>query len=296
MSKLLLKKYEYHLKFVEQRSAATIDAYLSDLKVLSFVTEGNFIYIKSDQLQDIFYQWSKEVSQSSLARRLSSIRHFYQYLVETKEIDQDPSQTIRVNQKGKKLPHYFTLDEIKQLIDFDCEDYDDFLDKAIILTLFSTGLRVSELINLTHQRFYRQEEFFKVIGKGSKERIVPIGKQALISINDYLAKVQKPHQQGYLFVNSKSLPLTRQSVYNRLSKRASQMGMTKPISPHVLRHSFASAMINHDADLRVVQELLGHEVISTTQIYTHLETHSKKRMYEQFHPGAKLKKGLKNEE
>lgn len=296
MIQTILKQYEHYLKYVSKLSQASQESYLSDLNLLLNETE-DVLTISSNQLQDIFYKWSKEVSSSTLSRRMSSIRFFYQYLIDTKEIETDPSEFIKVSHKEKKLPSYLTLNEVNQLLSFETESFDDYCDKAIIEVLFSCGLRVSELVDLTHSRYYPKEAYFKVVGKGNRERIVPITHKAQETLTQYLNQIVPTKKKiNHLFVNSKSLPLSRQSVYNRLKKRQKQTGLRKEISPHSLRHSFASAMINNDADLRVVQELLGHEVISTTQIYTHLESQSKKRMYESFHPGQHLKKGNKENE
>ncbi len=295
MSQRVVEQYKNYLKFVSHYSQATIDSYLNDLEVFLNEVKNQYMELSSNQIQDIFYAWSKNISNASLARRLSAIRQFYQFLISTNEIEVDPTLHLKVNRKDKKLPEYLTLEEVVQLTSFELKTYDDFLDKAIIEILFSCGLRVSELITLTHSRYYKQEGFFKIIGKGAKERIVPIGTRAQHALEDYLVKVPKKSTIT-VFVNIKSLPLSRQSVYNRIRKRQVQTELRKNVTPHMLRHSFASALINNDADLRVVQELLGHEVISTTQIYTHLESKSKKRMYDQFHPGQLLKKGNQDNE
>lgn len=291
MNNKIYRSYLNHLKYVEQLSEATVNSYISDLDILIETVDEDIVRLNPTVLQDLFYKWSKEVSASSLSRRLSSIRHFYKYCVETKEIDHDPTQHITISKQKKSLPDYLTLNEVEQLLSFETLEFDDYLDKAIIEVLFSSGLRVSELINIDYSRYYKKEKFLKIIGKGNKERIVPITDRAIEAIESYEKNNVYRKSQSRLFLNSKSLPLTRQSVYNRLKKRQIQTGLRKEITPHMLRHSFASAMINNDADLRVVQELLGHEVISTTQIYTHLENRSKKRMVEQFHPGKNLKKG-----
>ncbi len=295
MSQKVIEQYKNHLKYVSNYSQATIESYLNDLEIFLNEIEYKYGELSPNQLQDLFYAWSKSISNASLARRLSAIRHFYQYLVSTKEVEVDPTLHLKVHQKDKKLPEYLTLEEVLQLTSFEIKNFDDYLDKAIIEVLFSCGLRVTELISLTHSRYYKHEGFFKILGKGSKERIVPIGKRAQQALEDYLLNVPKKSTLT-LLVNIKSLPLSRQSVYNRIRKRQVQTKLRKNVTPHMLRHSFASALINNDADLRVVQELLGHEVISTTQIYTHLESKSKKRMYDQFHPGQLLKKGNQNNE
>lgn len=295
MSQKIIEQYKNNLKYVSNYSQATIESYLNDLEIFLNEIEYKYGELSPNQLQDLFYAWSKSISNASLARRLSAIRHFYQYLVSTKEVEVDPTLHVKVHQKDKKLPEYLTLEEVLQLTSFEIKNFDDYLDKAIIEVLFSCGLRVSELISLTHSRYYKHEGFFKILGKGSKERIVPIGKRAQQALEDYLLNAPKKSMLT-LLVNIKSLPLSRQSVYNRIRKRQVQTKLRKNVTPHMLRHSFASALINNDADLRVVQELLGHEVISTTQIYTHLESKSKKRMYDQFHPGQLLKKGNQNNE
>lgn len=293
------QKYLQHLKYVVQLSQETLNAYESDLNLFETFIEKDLLKVSDHELLDYFHHLSKSYSSKTLSRKMSALRGFYQYCLMNKAIDSDPTRLLKVTSKEKTLPKYLTLNEVEQLCSFELQEPEDYLDRAIIEVLFSCGLRVSELVSLTSHQFYKQEGYFKILGKGNKERLVPIHQNGLRVLQDYEVNARNKYNlkmTDWLFVNSKSLPLTRQSVYNRLKKRQKQVGLKKEISPHLLRHSFASALINNEADLRVVQELLGHSAISTTQIYTHLESQSKKRYYDKFHPGQHLKKGNQKDE
>lgn len=297
--RMIKKQYANHLQFVLQVSKATLDSYLSDLDLFEKFIEKDVLKVTDQELLDYFHYLSKENSSSTLARKMSALRSFYQYCLMIDAIDYDPTHLLKVSNKDKLLPKYLTVSDVKQLCSFELNEPEDYLDRAIIEVLFSCGLRVSELINIVSNRYFKQEGFFKILGKGNKERIVPIHQKGIEILNNYELNARNKYNlkmSPYLFINSKSLPLTRQSVYNRLKKRQKQVGLSKDVSPHILRHSFASAMINNDADLRVVQELLGHSAISTTQIYTHLESRFKKKMYDQYHPGQHLKEDLEDNE
>lgn len=288
----MINAFEQYLRYQLQLSSNTISSYITDLVLMGKELDKPLETLTSYEINDYFHGLSKSLKQSSLSRKMSALKGYYEFLMMKGTIVSNPASLLKVRKGEKKLPKYLTQEEVKQLLDFPLDTAQDYLDKVIIELLYSAGLRVSELISLTVSNYYREEQFLKIRGKGNKERMVPIAKRTKEAIDDYLANsTSKPSTR--LLVNSKNMALSRQFVYNRLKKRQEEAGLQKEISPHVLRHSFASALINNEADLRVVQELLGHSSISTTQIYTHLASDSKKNMYNHYHPGQFLKRGKK---
>lgn len=297
MNNQMVLEYLNYLRYVAQYSNQTIDAYHSDL--LMFLVERDILKTTQEDVREFLRVFSKSHEISSTARMMSSIRKFYDFLQISRYIDYNPTEFLSVSQKKDKLPHFLTLKEVEQLVSFDTIEPEDYLDLAIIELLYSCGLRVSELCNLKISNIDINEMIIKVFGKGNKERIVPFTKRALIALENYNTYAKSKWMKklvNLVFINSQSKPLSRQSVYNRITKRAKQVGLQKHVSPHMLRHSFASSLINEGADLRSVQELLGHKDISTTQIYTHLDKKKQREMYDRFHPGQQIEEGEKNGE
>lgn len=234
------------------------------------------------------------ITNSSLSRKLSSIKSFHNYLVKYRYTTINPAKLIVSPKKEKKLPVVLSLDEVDSLLaQFTEENHIEIRNKAMVELTYSCGLRVSELINLKLSSVHSKMGVIDVFGKGSKERIVPFGGKAMQILNKYL-ELSRPNltttkMNDYLFLSQNGTKLTRQSVFLMIKNKVLKAGITKPISPHKLRHSFATHLLNRGLDLRLIQELLGHEDISTTEIYTHLETSKIKDVYENSHPHAKKK-------
>lgn len=295
MNNQWLDEYINYLRYIAQYSNKTIEAYHSDLSI--YLQQRDTLNVKQEEIREFLRVFSKSHEMSSTARMISSIRKFYEFLQISKYIDYNPTDFLKVSQKKNRLPHYLSLDEVEQLVSFETIEPNDYLDLAIIEVLYSCGLRVSELCLLKTSNININDRIIKIVGKAEKERIVPISTRALDAIENYNTNAKRKWMVklvNFVFINSKSKPLSRQSVYNRINQRAKQVGLQKHVSPHMLRHSFASSLINEGADLRSVQELLGHKDISTTQIYTHLDKKKQKEMYDRFHPGQQIDEGEKN--
>jgi integrase/recombinase XerD len=242
-----------------------------------------------------FIEWINELGASarSQSRILSGIRSFFRFLFLTEQITKDPSELIESPKIGRKLPEVLStleIDKIQAVIDLSRPE--GHRNKAIIETLYSCGLRVSELINLRLSNLYFNEGFIRIMGKGSKERLVPIGEKAIREINIYLEQRRlqpniNPQAQNILFLNRRGKKLTRVMIFTIVKTLAEKAGIHKPISPHTFRHSFASHLVDGGADLRAVQEMLGHESIITTEIYTHLDREYLREAILSYHPRAK---------
>jgi integrase/recombinase XerC len=234
----------------------------------------------------------RSYSKSSVARKLATLRSFYKYLVKNGHLATNPLAAIRTPKQERRLPKFLDVEQIQRLLDAPSErTLLGARDKAMLETLYSTGMRVSELVglNLADVDFFG--EVVRVSGKGRKQRLSPLGPQALRSLQIFLAKRQGDARRGgfdplALFINKHGKRLSTRSVRRKLDKYLDQVGLSRDISPHTLRHSFATHMLNNGADLRAVQELLGHQSLSTTQIYTHLTTNRLKEVYDAAHPRA----------
>lgn len=230
----------------------------------------------------------KGVKKSSLCRKLSAIRTFLDFLMMKEIISENPARELRNPKKDKTLPTFLTEDEVNTLIEtIQDDDFISLRDRAIIEILYSGGMRISELLNLKLQDFVLKEEFVKVKGKGRKERIVPLGTIAIRALCRYLEVLKKKFStDNGIFLNRFGNILTARTVERMIKRRAREAGITKDITVHTLRHSFATHLLDRGADLRSVQELLGHKNLTTTQIYTHLTTSKLREIYQKFHPRA----------
>jgi len=240
----------------------------------------------------------KNITPSSISRKLSSIKSFHTFLVKFRYAQTNVAKLISNPKKEKKLPVVLSIEEVDALLNtFTEENPLEIRNKTMIELTYSCGLRVSELVNLKLSQIHMQMGIIDIIGKGSKERIVPLGEKAKEMIKKYLElsrpKLTNTKLNDYLFLNTKGEQLTRQMFFIIIRDKAKEAGITKPISPHKLRHSFATHLLERGLDLRLIQELLGHEDISTTEIYTHLSNAKIREVYESSHPHAK--KGDKKE-
>ncbi|WP_316737232.1 site-specific tyrosine recombinase XerD [Pedobacter aquatilis] len=291
-----IKGFNAYLKLERSLSGNSVNAYLNDVDKLSqyfksINKEPNLSEVKAADIK-LFLTWLNELGMlsSTQARVISGLKAFFSFLVLEEVIEADPMELIESPKLARKLPDTLNIEEINQLIDaIDASKPEGMRNKAIIEVLYSCGLRVSELTDLKISNVYPQIEFIKVTGKGNKERLVPIGGVALKLIDIYLKQIRvhqtiKKGNEDIVFLNRFGAKLSRISIFTMIKSLAVTVGLKKTISPHTLRHSFATHLIEGGADLRAVQEMLGHSSITTTEIYTHLDRNYLKDVITQFHP------------
>jgi integrase/recombinase XerD len=296
MLKQLLKEYEYYLKVTKNLSVHTISSYTSDLKDYINYIEKNYQLKDPNDIQKAYIKnymaalKRRDTKSTSVARKLSAIRSFHKFLLSEKLVSENIGTQIRQVKKESKLPTVLSLEEIEQMLSLlDGDNPLSVRNKAIVELLYGSGLRVSELINLRLGDLHINRRFINIIGKGNKERIIPLGDESAIALKEYLEKsrsVLKKDLGDIVFVNVRGSQISRIGVYKMLKQLASEANITKTVSPHTLRHSFASHLLENGVDLRMVQELLGHEDVSTTQIYTHIHKQTLKALFKKAHPRA----------
>ena len=288
--------FQRYLRLERGYSQNTIDAYMRDISKLSEFLHGNGMEVLEARLSDLesFSEWVAKsgVGQRSHARILSGVRSLYHFLVVDGFLEEDPSELLESPSQPRHLPEVLSVEEVDRLIDsIDLDKWEGQRNRAIIEVLFSCGLRVSELVTLRISCLYREERYLRVLGKGGKERLVPISQRAIDEIDSWFvqrdAMVIKPGEEDFVFLNRRGSHLTRTMVLIMIKKYAAMAGLKKTISPHTLRHSFATVMLEGGADLRVIQEMLGHEDISTTEIYTHIDTSMLREEILKYHPRNK---------
>lgn len=290
-----LKNYKTYLKIERGLSDNTIENYSRDInKLIIFLNDNEInispVNIDKEIIKDFIYYISKQISARSQARIISSLKSFFEYLVFEKYRKTNPTDLIETPKIGLKLPDTLTEEEIDALISaIDLSHPQGQRNKTILEVLYSCGLRVSELISLKISDLYFNEGFIKVLGKGNKERFVPIHintqKFILIYLNDVRNKLKPIKEfEDTLFLNRRGKNLTRQMIFMILKDLTNKIGLNKKISPHTLRHSFATHLLKNGADLRAIQQLLGHESITTTEIYVHLDKSYLKNVLESYHP------------
>jgi len=292
--KELIDTFLDYLSVERGLSNNTIVSYRKDLDIytdfLSHCSINTLSKIaKNDIINFMLQQKDKGISANSIARRLAAIRMFHRFLTRERISQNDPSNLIDSPKLWQKIPETLSLNEVEALIaQPDVRQKQGVRDKAILETLYATGMRVSEAVNLKVDNVNLDIGFLRCIGKGNKERVIPLGKKAIASIKRYLevSRVQllKKKECEYLFVSRFGKKISRQSLWKMIKRYARQAGMKKPIKPHTLRHSFATHLLERGADLRSVQEMLGHSNISTTQIYTHINKDRLKTIHRMYHP------------
>jgi integrase/recombinase XerD len=289
-----IKGFQTYLKLEKGLSENSIEAYSRDIDKLQQFADGLNIKPENIVLSDLrqFITWVNELGMlpSSQARVLSGIKSFFKYLLIEDLIKNDPAELLESPKKQRKLPDTLSYDEINRLISvIDLSKPEGVRNKAILEVLYSCGLRVSELTELKLSNLYLEIEFIKVLGKGSKERLVPIGGEAIKALKIWIEQVRihipiKKGEEDMVFLNRRGSRLTRVYVFMMIKQLAELAGIKKSISPHTLRHSFATHLVEGGADLRAVQEMLGHESITTTEIYTHLDREYLKEVITSYHP------------
>ena len=293
MEKDIVKGYIRYLKLQRGMSGNTLDAYQHDLRKLLDYLKGEQKDVREVTLDDL-EQFSAGlhdigINARSQCRILSGVRSFFRYLQLDGYRNDDPTELLESPQIGKHLPEVLSTEEVDTLeAGIDLSKWEGHRNRAIIEVLFSCGLRVSELVNLKLSNLYLEEEYVRVLGKGSKERLVPISQRAIRELdfwfNDRNLMRIKPGEEDYVFLNRNGSHLTRTMILIMIKRQAKAAGIQKTISPHTLRHSFATALLEGGADLRIIQALLGHESIGTTEIYTHIDTSTLRREILEHHP------------
>ena len=293
----VMTEYLNFLKNTKKSSDNTIQAYKRDLNFFFEYLNKNkieYLNVEYDDIQKYIEELNNEGRKAaSISRRLATLRSFYGFLLKKKLIKAIPTNKINMPKIEKKAPMVLTSDEVEILLSQPkSNDLKGIRDKAMLELLYATGMRVSELITLKLSDLHLELGFLQTIGKGNKQRIIPIGEAATNWVQHYLtyARVvleQESNPVEYLFLNHRGNGFTRQGFWKNLKKIVQEAGVHKEVSPHTLRHSFATHILEAGADLRIVQELLGHSDISTTQIYTHLTNERMKEIYQQAHPRAK---------
>lgn len=289
----ILNDYENYLRLEKKYPETTITSYLRDIIFLKQYLEErhlNYKELKRDNVRDYLkYLDELNYKNSSIGRMLSTYRNFYTYLATKKIVGNNPFKLVRNPKKEKKLPNFLTYQEFDDLVNsIKVDDDFDIRNRLIMELLYATGVRVSELTNIKIEDINFSDRSIKVMGKGSKERIVYFGDYAKEAMSDYLGGVRnellKNNKSSYLFINNKGTPLTRRGVEEVIDSIVLKAAFKHKISPHSLRHSFATVMLDSGADLRSVQELLGHASMSTTQIYTHVTSERLKAVYREAFP------------
>ncbi len=293
-NRTMLRRYQNYLKLERGYSQNTIDAYSNDLAHLLDYLEQEKVSVLDVTLETLenFVAQLMDIGigPRSQARILSGVRSFYRFLVLDGYLDKDPSELIESPKLGEHLPEVLSTQEVDMMESvIDLSKWEGQRNKAIIETLFSCGLRVSELVNLKISDLFFDEKFIRVLGKGSKQRLVPISETAIKQIKlwfidrDQMENI-KPGEEDYVFLNRRGHHLTRTMILIMVKQYARDAGIKKTISPHTLRHSFATALLEGGADLRAIQEMLGHERIATTEIYTHIDMSTLRREILDHHP------------
>ena len=288
-----IKFYLEYLKYERRVSDNTVESYGENLKKLTQNINKDILSLTTSDIRMILN--NMETSPKTKAHYLSVLNSFYNYMIFNGIIKNNPCSGIKLPKLEKKLPNYLTIEEIDKLLDIKLIKPIDYRNKAMLEVLFATGTRISELINLTLNQIDYNECIIRVLGKGKKDRIIPIGNTAMeylkLYINEYRGFILKTKNSEYVFINKNGTKISRQGFFKILKKLVKEAGIEKDVSPHTLRHSFATYLLNNGADLRIIQELLGHENLVTTEIYSHLSNKKIEEDY-QHHPRAHKEKGI----
>lgn len=285
--------FRQYLLLEKKYSNNTANSYIEDLEtfIKYFKNKKSLKKINRNDINDYITFLSNNLSAKSVSRHISSLKTFYKYLLLDNYVSVSPVAHLKVPKLAKSLPKILSEEEVDKLLDVKLTDDYSYRNKAMLELMYSSGLRVSELINLKVTDIDFEMNLVRVYGKGSKERIVPLGDYALDSLREYINNhrggLLKKQATDYLFLNSRGTNMTRQAFFKIIKKQAFEAGIKSEISPHTLRHSFASHLLTHGADLRTIGELLGHADVSSTQIYTHLSNAKLHQNYVDSHPHGK---------
>lgn len=293
--RFLLERFAEYLELELGSSPRTREAYLRDLALLAtWASERHRVSgaagLEAAHLREwIYEQKDQGRAATTIKRRISALRTWYRFLLAEGVVKADPSEKLESPRGWRRLPDVLTVQEVERLIDaIPLEDEMAFRDRALLELAYGAGLRVSEWCSLAVKDVLLDELVVRVFGKGGKERLVPIGRKAAGAVGMYLRelrpRLEKGQGEGRLFLNSRGRPLQRMTAWTILKKLVERSGVTKPVTPHTLRHTFATHLLEGGADLRAVQEMLGHADISTTQLYTHVDREHLRQVHRQFHP------------
>lgn len=286
MNDIYINDFLLYLELDLNYSKNTINTYLNSLNHLKDSTNKDLLKLTSNDIEKFISKL--EIDSRSIANYLSAYKTFYNYYIKLGKLNNNPIDSISSPKLAKHLPVYLTVDEVDKLLDIEIKDAFSARNKSILEVMYSSGLRISELINLEFKNIDLNDSIIRVMGKGSKERIVPISDLAIkylkIYVKDYRADLVKKETNNYIYLNNHGKKMTRQGVFKMIKKLTSEKGINKDVSPHTLRHSIATHMLENGADLRIIQEFLGHENIGTTQIYTHLTNEKLKNDYMEYFP------------
>ena len=286
----LIEDFLRYLLIDKGYSKNTISSYRQDLDRFS-------IYFKNKDIKDIDnsklkdYIKSLDLNEKSISRTISCLKSFYKFLIIEKVIKDNPTDGLYMPKVKKSLPNIMSVEDVTKLLDIKLDDHFSYRNKAMLELMYATGLRVSELVELKLNDVDFSDDIVRIMGKGSKERIIPMGDFAKTYLEEYIYNHRNLMLKGnnceYIFLNNHGKKMTRQGFFKIIKKLASDVGISTEISPHTLRHSFASHLLKYGADLRTIQELLGHSDISTTQIYTHVANEELRKNYDEYHPHGK---------
>ena len=289
----LINDYLDYLKYERKVSINTIKSYQDNLNQFKeYLKNNSILNLSKENIRSFIY--NQEKNSKTKAHYLTVINSFYNYLVISGKIKVNPCATIKMPKIEKKLPNFLTEEEVDKLLDIKLYKPLDYRNKAMLELLYATGMRISELVGLKESQINFDECIIRIMGKGKKERIVPMSNKAITHLKDYLQNYRSyllKKTTDYVFLNKDGNAISRVGFFKILKNLCINAGIKKDVSPHTLRHSFATHLLNHGADLRIIQELLGHENLSTTEIYSHLTNKKLEEDY-QNHPRAQIEKGI----
>lgn len=281
-----LENYRNYLKYERAYSDNTVGAYMNDLNKYEEFLKKDILESDTEDLER-YLKYIKNLESTTVAHKITSIKSYFNYNIKRGIVSVNPADKVSRPKLTKHLPEYLTEEEVSKLLDVEVKSPYDYRNKTILELLYSSGIRISELVNIKTPNYDSEECLIRIMGKGSKERIVPLGDYAVNIMNDYMNNyrplINKKHTD-YVFINNRGDKISRQFIFKVIKKEALKKGIKKDISPHTLRHTFATHLLKNGADLRIIQELLGHENISTTQIYTHVTNNKLKSDYETYFP------------
>lgn len=281
-----LENYRNYLKYERAYSDNTVGAYMNDLNKYEEFLKKDVLESDTEDLEK-YLKYIKNLESTTVAHKITSIKSYFNYNIKRGIVSVNPADKVSRPKLTKHLPEYLTEEEVGKLLDVEVKSPYDYRNKTILELLYSSGIRISELVNIKTPNYDSEECLIRIMGKGSKERIVPLGDYAVNIMNDYMNNyrplINKKHTD-YVFINNRGDKISRQFIFKVIKKEALKKGIKKDISPHTLRHTFATHLLKNGADLRIIQELLGHENISTTQIYTHVTNNKLKSDYETYFP------------